>query len=44
MPVIPSFGRKRQVDLNEFEASQVYKESSSTARAVTLKPKNKIIQ
>ena len=25
MPLIPAFGRQRQVDLSEFEASLVYK-------------------
>ena len=35
MPVIPALGRKRQVDLCEFEASLVYNVSSRTARDVT---------
>ena len=35
MPLIPALGRQRQVDLNEFEASLVYKASSRTARTVT---------
>ena len=46
MPLILALGRQGQVDLCEFKASLVYKESSRTARAVTernpvLKNKNK---
>ena len=33
MPLIPVFGRQRQVDLHEFEASLVYRVSSRRARA-----------
>ena len=33
MPLIPVFGRQREVDLCGFEASLVYKASSRTARA-----------
>ena len=35
MPLIPAFGRLRQVDLCEFKASLVYRVSSRTARTVT---------
>jgi hypothetical protein len=35
MSLIPALGKQRQVDLHEFEASLVYKESSRPARAVT---------
>ena len=34
-PLIPVFGRQRQVDFFEFEASLVYRASSRTSRAVT---------
>jgi hypothetical protein len=48
MPLIPALGSQRQVDICEFEASLVYKESSRTARAVTqrncLKRQNNTIQ
>lgn len=37
MPLISSFGKQRQVDLSEPEASLIYKESYSTARAITKK-------
>jgi hypothetical protein len=33
MPLIPTFGRQRQADLSEFEASLVYRVSSRTSRA-----------
>ena len=35
MPVTHTLGRQRQVDLGEFKANLVYKESSRTVRAVT---------
>ena len=35
VPLIPAFGRQKQVELCEFEASLVYRTSSRTARAVT---------
>ena len=35
VPLIPALGRQRQVDLCEFKASLVYRESSRTARTVT---------
>jgi hypothetical protein len=38
MPLIPALGRQRQVDLDEFEASLVYRMSSRTARATQRKP------
>ena len=34
MPLIPAPGRQRQLDLYEFEASLVYRESSRTAKAI----------
>ena len=34
MPLIPALRRQRQVDLCEFEASLIYKESSRTAWAI----------
>jgi hypothetical protein len=37
MPLIPALGR--QMDLQEVEASLVYKESSGTARAITQRKK-----
>ena len=33
MPLIPAFGRQRQEDHHEFEASLVYRVSSRTAKA-----------
>ena len=36
MPLIPALRRQRQVDLQEFEASLVYRASFRTARAVTV--------
>ena len=38
MPLIPALGRERQVDLCEFEASLVYRTSSSTVSKATEKP------
>ena len=35
IPLIPALGRKRQVDLCEFETSLVYRASSRTAGTVT---------
>lgn len=34
MPLIPAVGRKRQADLSEFEASQVFRARSKQARTV----------
>ena len=42
MPLIPALGRKRQVDLSEFEASLVCKVSSKTAKATQRNPILKI--
>jgi hypothetical protein len=39
-PLTPTFGRQRQVDLSEFEASLVYRASSNTSRE-TLSQNNK---
>jgi hypothetical protein len=36
--LIPALGRQGQVDLSEFEASLVYRESSRTARATQRNP------
>ena len=33
MPLIPAFGRQKQVDLCEFKASLIYTMNSRTARA-----------
>ena len=43
MPLIPAFGRQRQVDVCEFKASLVYRVSSRTTRATWRNPvlKNK---
>ena len=35
MPLIPAFGRQRQVDVCEFKVSLVYRAISRTARTVT---------
>jgi hypothetical protein len=40
-PLISAFGRQRQVDLCEFEASLVYKGSSRTVRATQRNPVSK---
>jgi hypothetical protein len=37
VPIIPAFGRQRQVDICEFKASLFYRRSSRTTRAI---PKN----
>jgi hypothetical protein len=44
MPLIPALGRQKQADFEEFEASLVYRVSSSTARAIqrNLSRKNKV--
>ena len=36
--LVPAIGRQRQVDLSEFEASQVYKVSFRTARLIKTNP------
>ena len=41
MPLIPTFGRQRQADLSEFEASLVYRVSSRTSRAIQRNPVSK---
>ena len=41
MPLIPTFGRQRQADLSEFEASLVYRVSSRTSRATQRNPVSK---
>jgi hypothetical protein len=38
IPLIPAFGRQRQADLREFEASLVYRVSSRKARATQRSP------
>ena len=38
MPLIPALGRQRQVNLCEFEASLVYRESFRTPRATERNP------
>jgi hypothetical protein len=38
MPLIPALGRKKQVDLWEFEASLCYRVSSRTVRATQRSP------
>ena len=37
MPLIPAHRRQRKVDICEFEVSLVYRASSRTARAVSLR-------
>ena len=38
MPLIPTLGRQRQMDLCEFKASLVYRVSFRTARATQRNP------
>jgi hypothetical protein len=38
MPLVPALGRQRQVDLYKFEAKQVYRASSRTARTTQRNP------
>jgi hypothetical protein len=41
MPLIPALRRQRQADLCEFEASLVYRSSSTTAKATQRNPVSK---